>query len=121
MFRLFFYLALLGAVGYAAVRVPIGGKTAWQHLQQNVKWDDVARKGSSMGRAARDAVSRAVEGDAPKDADAAPSRGPEKPAPQASDRAGSKAPARVTSAPPSHEPAEKVTQGEREALDRLMR
>lgn len=139
MFRLLFYLAILGGVGYAAMRVPIGGKTAFAHLAEVLKSDVLSKKAGDVGRAAKeaakDAVARAVDR---KDPARDVARAPEKTPAKVADRAAAKspekrpavvkapakappAPTRVADAGRARPPPERLSQAERDALDKLVR
>lgn len=113
MFKLLFYLAILVGVGYAALRIPIGGRTAAAHVSELVEWDKVRVKGAELGHAAVDAISTRAE-------PVKPVVKPEvkKPAPARAAPAKSPPmkPTRLAAAPP----AETITAAEREALERLV-
>lgn len=132
MFKLLFYLAVLSGIGYAALRVPVGGKTAVEHGRELVRWDAVAQKGSELTGVAAAAVSKKLDSigtEATEAAKKAATSGIEAGTAAAREVVGSAAGAaakdgaRVVSAieePGSKPPAENLTQADRDALEKLL-
>lgn len=114
MVKLFFYLAILIGVGYAAQRVPIGDKTALQHLRENVSWESVRERGEEAVAAVRSFV-------AEEPASVAASEGPSGAPVTATAAAKSES---ATANPRSDEgnraPAERLTAADRRALEELL-
>jgi hypothetical protein len=99
MFKLLFYLAILAGVGYAAARVPVAGRTVFQHA------------GSLLADRAAPLAARPAAAKAAESKPAGPK--PAEPKPPA------KAPAGPRTAD-ARRPAEAIDAADRAALDRLL-
>lgn len=114
--KLFFYLAILIGVGYAAQRVPVGDKTAVQHLREHVRWESIRQGSADAVAAVREFFAEepspvvAADGpaNAPANASAVPVKANEIPSPDPRSDDGDRP------------PAERITAADRRALEELL-
>lgn len=117
MVRLFFYLAILIGVGYAAQRVPVGDRTAWQHVRDSARWESVRDAGSNAVAAVRSFIADSSDTSGPSES----SRDSEKELqPGVAASAITEAHPDPRSDPGERPPAEKITAADRRALDELL-
>lgn len=116
MVKLFFYLAILIGVGYAAQRVPVGDRTAVQHLRENVRWESVREAGADAAVAVRGFLDSWNGEPTPATTTDVKSGGPAAAAPAKSDVSTAK----TTAADGDRAPAERLTAADRRALEDLL-